>query len=35
MVWRVKICLGEEGLCPASFNQGTAVLITRINDLDF
>lgn len=35
MVQRVKICLGEEGLCPTSFSQCTAVLIIRINHLDF
>lgn len=35
VVWSIKICLGEEGLCPASFNLCTAVLIIRINDLDF
>lgn len=35
VVQRVKICLGEEGLYPASFNQCTTVLIIRINDLDF
>lgn len=33
VIRRVKICLEEEGLGPVS--QSTAVLIVRINDLDF